>query len=41
MVKQLGAEYVKEKIDGFDMEVKKMCVLAIAAAEDADSSDED
>ena len=41
MVKQLGAEYVKEKIDDFDSEVKKMCALAIAAAEDADSSDEE
>jgi|NorSeaMetagenome_1021524.scaffolds.fasta_scaffold56288_1 hypothetical protein len=38
--KQFGAEYITEKIDEFDEEVKSMRRAAIAAAE-ADSSEEE
>ena len=41
MVKQLGAEYVTEKIDDFEMEMKKMRAVAIErAVEDGSSGDE-
>ena len=41
LVKQFGAEYITEKIDEFDEEVKSVRRAAIAAAEAADSSEEE